>query len=717
MKPLFSLLVGGLIVFSSLIPARAQNNTVGIGTTTPDPHAVLDLVSPNHNQGFLPPRLTTAQRTAPALVASLSATENGLLVYDADQNLFYSWQNTQWVMVSGTSGTDADSDPTNEIQDLQLNGTQLSITNNPSATVIDLATVLGVPTDNQNLNLTGNSLSIDRGNSVDLSPYLDNTDNQDLQLSGTTLSLTNDGTPVDLTPFMDNTDNQDLNLTGNTLSLTNDPTTVDLSPYLDNTDDQDLNLTGNTLSLTNDATSVDLSPYLDNTDNQDLQLAGNTLSLTNDATPVDLSPYLDNTDNQDLQLTGNTLSLTNDGTTVDLSPYKQDLSLAGNVLSLSGDPTPVTLPSLIGSSGTQNFLAKWNNVAGTTLGSSNLKDDGTTVSINANSGSTAAMLSISQLNTGDATLLFNRGASQNYAMGVDRSDADKFKISNNTEVGTNDRFVITPGGYVGIGTSNPLRPLDVFGQSAVTNGTDGMFMDIQNDDNDNGAMAGIRFKVNMAPYIDESNKAAIFFQRNCASCFGLGNLIFAVNTSADNSNVTTADTKMTIGAAGVTVPGSLNLNGTVYAAGDPGSLGFSLTSNGPGSAPSWNLLGVLPSDQRLKTGIENLHYGLSAVMQLRPVSYFMKADPTTERFGLIAQEARLVVPELVPVNKTTGFYGVNYIELVPVLINAIKEQQQTIDQQREENEAIQKKLDDQEVRIKRLEDLLETTAQSSPATR
>ncbi len=33
-------------------------------------------------------------------------------------------------------------------------------------------------------------------------------------------------------------DNQDLGLTGNSLSLTNDATPVDLSPYLDNTDNQ-----------------------------------------------------------------------------------------------------------------------------------------------------------------------------------------------------------------------------------------------------------------------------------------------------------------------------------------------------------------------------------------------------------------------------------------------------------------------------------------------
>ncbi|QQS59859.1 hypothetical protein IPN35_03250 [Candidatus Peregrinibacteria bacterium] len=65
-------------------------------------------------------------------------------------------------------------------------------------------------TDDQTLDLTGNTLSIEDGNSVDLSSYLDNTDSQDLDLSGNTLSLTGDGTTVDLSSYLDNTDDQTL---------------------------------------------------------------------------------------------------------------------------------------------------------------------------------------------------------------------------------------------------------------------------------------------------------------------------------------------------------------------------------------------------------------------------------------------------------------------------------------------------------------------------
>jgi len=40
----------------------SQNNNVGVGTATPDPNAILDLSSTS--QGFLPPRMTEAERDA-----------------------------------------------------------------------------------------------------------------------------------------------------------------------------------------------------------------------------------------------------------------------------------------------------------------------------------------------------------------------------------------------------------------------------------------------------------------------------------------------------------------------------------------------------------------------------------------------------------------------------------------------------------------------------
>lgn len=140
-----------MIILQASVSAQ---NSVGIGTSTPNAHAVLELVSPGNNQGFLVPGLTTTQRTV--LASSLAATDNGLLVYDTDDSKFYFWQGSQWLPIKSglelTAGSgiqitgnsieaipDGDGDATNEIQDLNLSGSTLTITNNPSATPVNLS--------------------------------------------------------------------------------------------------------------------------------------------------------------------------------------------------------------------------------------------------------------------------------------------------------------------------------------------------------------------------------------------------------------------------------------------------------------------------------------------------------------------------------------------------------------------------------------------------
>jgi hypothetical protein len=46
--------------------------------------------------------------------------------------------------------------------------------------------------------------------------------------------------------------------------------------------------------------------------------------------------------------------------------------------------------------------------------------------------------------------------------------------------------------------------------------------------------------------------------------------------------------------------------------------------------------------------------------------------------GMIAQEVKQVVPELVFQNESDGYYGINYGETTGLLVEAIKEQQKMI---------------------------------------
>ena len=55
--------------------------------------------------------------------------------------------------------------------------------------------------------------------------------------------------------------------------------------------------------------------------------------------------------------------------------------------------------------------------------------------------------------TRDASLSFITNGGNTFCMGIDASDSDKFKISDNSILGTNDRFVINSDGIVGMGAT------------------------------------------------------------------------------------------------------------------------------------------------------------------------------------------------------------------------------------------------------------------------
>ncbi|MEP3377489.1 MAG: tail fiber domain-containing protein [Ekhidna sp.] len=83
-----------VVFFLSYLFSNAQDNSVGINTNSPNANAVLELVSPNSNQGFLVPRVNSSQRSL--MSGSLSNLDDGLMVFDTDLNVFYYWNNGNW---------------------------------------------------------------------------------------------------------------------------------------------------------------------------------------------------------------------------------------------------------------------------------------------------------------------------------------------------------------------------------------------------------------------------------------------------------------------------------------------------------------------------------------------------------------------------------------------------------------------------------------------
>jgi len=91
-----------------------------------------------------------------------------------------------------------------------------------------------------------------------------------------------------------------------------------------------------------------------------------------------------------------------------------------------------------------------------------------------------------------------------------------------------------------------------------------------------------------------------------------------------------------------------------------------------------------PSDKRLKTNIKEINYGLETVMKLNPKEYDWKKDDRHD-IGFIAQEVEEVIPEIVKDKKhfDKEIKTLDYEKLTAVLIKAVQEQQQQINELKE----------------------------------
>ncbi len=91
------------------------------------------------------------------------------------------------------------------------------------------------------------------------------------------------------------------------------------------------------------------------------------------------------------------------------------------------------------------------------------------------------------------------------------------------------------------------------------------------------------------------------------------------------------------------------------------------------------------SDRRYKRNIMPLESSLKTILKLRGVSYEYNREEFKQMnfnegksMGLIAQEIQEILPEAVKADEN-GYLAVNYVSLIPLLIESIKEQQAQIE--------------------------------------
>jgi hypothetical protein len=85
------------------------------------------------------------------------------------------------------------------------------------------------------------------------------------------------------------------------------------------------------------------------------------------------------------------------------------------------------------------------------------------------------------------------------------------------------------------------------------------------------------------------------------------------------------------------------------------------------------------SSMRYKKNIQTINNGLDKVLQMRGVTY-NKKDNNLKEIGVIAEEINEILPDVVIKNSDGQVDSVSYGRIVAVLIEAIKEQQQQIDE-------------------------------------
>jgi len=111
-------------------------------------------------------------------------------------------------------------------------------------------------------------------------------------------------------------------------------------------------------------------------------------------------------------------------------------------------------------------------------------------------------------------------------------------------------------------------------------------------------------------------------------------------------------------------------------------------TNGNGATLTLGGVWTDASDISKKYDIEDINYGLTDVMKLHPVTYKLKGL-NNQDIGFIAQEVREILPEIVYGEE--GQMTMSYGQVTSVLVKAIQEQQQMIEELQQEIEILKNK--------------------------
>lgn len=240
--------------------------------------------------------------------------------------------------------------------------------------------------------------------------------------------------------------------------------------------------------------------------------------------------------------------------------------------------------------------------------------------------------------------LTSRGSSEDYRLGIYNYVRGSYELSIN---GSN--------GYVGLGTTTAQNPLDIY----AVNNTATMISVRDRHPTITTLSYNLninRFGIEYAPVYSGTGRTS-------------SNMVISVDGTWINTGyghiILTPKTNVGIGTT--TPSEKLTVNGNIIATGSIGAR--------------------VASDRFLKERINPLTHSLDIIDLLNPISHYWndtaKALNTTysdqKSYGVIAQELEEVMPELV-YSIYHKYKGVDYIQMIPILIGAIKELKKEVDQ-------------------------------------
>jgi hypothetical protein len=630
-----------LLLAGFALPSVSQN--VGVGTKTPNPNAILDITAPNNDQGLLMPRLSTSARGSLATKINANANpaaSNSLLVYDTDVQQYFYWATNTWSSLTG--GTSAyvyvgyASDPT---------GTGYSTTPGPGLNYIAFLSTTS-PVTPTAASFTGLWKSYAGAAGT-------NGTNGNSVLNG----------PTDPTVATGSNGDFYINTTTNTI----------FGPKAAGTWPVGVSLVGpsgmaaeNGLSVVGGKVRLGGKLIVDT--NIDLDSHAITLNQVTTGAPVGLRLQ-----NMEPAAVENGVSISFGANTTSGSVPKEIGNIAGVMLDINepviqGNLTFSTniggsivegmrLDALgrlgIGSVRPTSQLQVNDDVTNVTL------TNGTFVDISNEHSQTDAIAGIrfsTEHNTGTnvykSGIFFRRTGSHGVGDLLFATNTDAATNSDVTAEDLYTKMQLTSGGSLGVGTTSPDRKLEVEGS-----GDQALRVTTTS-----GGSTGIELKTG------GGNDVAL---RNN------GGALQVLGGDVDASTVSLYSFTSAAFAPGTDIAQDL---------GAPTQKWRNIyTLNAP----------IIVSDRRLKENIKPLHYGLREVLDLRPVSYQWKNGRDGRNYlGLIAQEVRKIVPEVVNEGSDEDkTLGVKYSDLVPVLINAIQQQQKAMDEQNAENVKLRERLE------------------------